>query len=63
MLANLLIHWTIVKMTAENFAQNVTKVLGKMKRLWQNVRPTWYYWNLEKRRMYEFLRKRKPNGD
>jgi len=44
MLASLLIVLSIVRMTAVNSAQNVIKVLGRMKRQWQNVRPIWYYY-------------------
>jgi hypothetical protein len=44
MLASLLIVLSIAKMTAVNSAQNVIKVLGRMKRLWQNVRPIVYYY-------------------
>jgi hypothetical protein len=32
MLANLLIHYLIVKMTVENSVQNVKKVLGRMRK-------------------------------
>jgi hypothetical protein len=41
-----------VKMTVVNSALNAIRVHGRMKRQWQNVRPTWYYWNLQKRRKY-----------
>jgi hypothetical protein len=52
MLANLMIHYLIVKMIVVNSAQNAMRALGRMKRLWHNVRPTWYYWILQKRRKY-----------
>jgi hypothetical protein len=44
MLASLLIVLSIVKMTVANSALNVMRALGRMKRLWQNVRPIVYYY-------------------
>jgi hypothetical protein len=44
MLASLLIVLSIVKMTVVNSALNVMRALGRMKRLWQNVRPIVYYY-------------------
>jgi hypothetical protein len=43
MLASLLTALNTARMTAENSALNAMRVLGRMIRLWQNVRPIWYY--------------------